>query len=78
MTEQGGGELTRAEFLAHIGYVREDVAAVKELAEATNGRVRALEIAMAVLQTKGAIYGAAAGAVAAAAMPWVLHLVTGK
>ncbi len=42
--------LTRHEFLAHVGYIREDVAGVNDRLDTLNGRTRKLESAVEVLQ----------------------------
>lgn len=46
--------LSRDEFLAHIGYIRDDIAGVHQRLDVLNGRTRATETAIVVLQTEAA------------------------
>jgi len=66
------GDLTRDEFLAHMGYLREDIAGVHTRLDALNGQTRKHGEAIAVLQDRdtdsrsearkgGLISGATAG-----------------
>lgn len=49
-------ELSRDEFLEHMGLLREDVKAVHSRLDVLNGRTRAVEIDVAVLQDRGEEY----------------------
>ena len=61
--------LTRAEFLTHVGYLREDVKGVNDRLDIVNGRTRAVENKVSVLEDRsdeskrdGMRWGGAAGA----------------
>lgn len=80
------GELSREEFLTHIGYLREDVAGVQTRLDVLNGRTRKLESDVAVLHDRadvakkdGRKYGAgfgAAGATVVGALYALWEMVT--
>jgi hypothetical protein len=48
------GDLTRDEFLVHVGYLREDIAEVKAHLGTLNGRTRMAENQIAVLHSRAA------------------------
>lgn len=47
------GDLTRDEFIAHIGYVREDIAGVNRRLDIQNGRIGKAEREIAILLDRG-------------------------
>lgn len=61
--------LSRAEFLAHMGYVRQDLAEVKDHLAQLNGRTREVETKIAILEvaepqaSKAAAWGGGVGGV---------------
>ena len=70
--------LTKDEFLAHVTYIREDIAAVHARLDTLNGRTRTLETAVAVLQDRSSeakATGRAAGAGAGAVIGGILIAV---